>query len=413
MAERIPLYETESLWLAENPVPAIYPWLYRDEQCDVCVVGGGITGALCALRFAQAGVDTVLLAAGPVGYGATAYSAGILQPDVEGGLQALSQRVGIDNAVQVYAQCAGALDSLEQLASKLEEDCGFARRDLLTYSSQRTLTDPLHEEYLLKKHNGFSVELLNRESAGELYSFDVEKALLYKGAAAVVDPFRLTHQVIKEAEKAGARVYENTSVEDISHEAGQRVLATCTHHKVTAEAVVLSIGMDCCDFLKGAGGKRTTFFAATRPVEEFSGWKDQCVIRCTDRPEVTFSVTPQGRILACGLETGLVDRNRRMAGLFPLEVLAEKKAAHLQEKIEDMFPGIRETTVEYAFTGDSIQTDDGLPVIGTHEDYPGCYFALCTGRNGPLFSEIAARMLVMQHQGDQPEGARLYSPKRL
>lgn len=65
------------LWTSINRVPAVYPWMYQDESCEVCVVGGGITGALCALQFAKAGMDTVLLAGGPIGYGGTCQSAGL------------------------------------------------------------------------------------------------------------------------------------------------------------------------------------------------------------------------------------------------------------------------------------------------------------------------------------------------
>ncbi|WP_078695628.1 FAD-dependent oxidoreductase [Caloramator quimbayensis] len=38
-------------------------------ECDVLVIGGGITGALCAYYFAEAGVDTVIVDKNIIGYG--------------------------------------------------------------------------------------------------------------------------------------------------------------------------------------------------------------------------------------------------------------------------------------------------------------------------------------------------------
>jgi cation diffusion facilitator CzcD-associated flavoprotein CzcO len=41
-------------WIIKNGLLATYPRLKRDRRCDVAVIGGGITGALVAHRFAQA-----------------------------------------------------------------------------------------------------------------------------------------------------------------------------------------------------------------------------------------------------------------------------------------------------------------------------------------------------------------------
>ena len=104
------------LWTSINRVPGVYPWMYQDESCEVCVVGGGITGALCALQFAKAGMDTVLLAGGPIGYGGTCQSAGIVQADPEIGMRGLSRQIGVDQAVEVYRQCSQAMQELESIA---------------------------------------------------------------------------------------------------------------------------------------------------------------------------------------------------------------------------------------------------------------------------------------------------------
>ena len=49
------------LWPTLVGLPAVYPRLRRDLRCDVAVVGGGITGALVAHRFAREGIHVVLL----------------------------------------------------------------------------------------------------------------------------------------------------------------------------------------------------------------------------------------------------------------------------------------------------------------------------------------------------------------
>lgn len=46
-------------WLLKNGLLASYPTLKQNEQCDVAIIGGGITGALVARGMVGAGVDTI------------------------------------------------------------------------------------------------------------------------------------------------------------------------------------------------------------------------------------------------------------------------------------------------------------------------------------------------------------------
>ena len=50
-------------WIIKNGLLATYPRLKRDRRCDVAVIGGGITGALVAHRFAEAGIQVILVEA--------------------------------------------------------------------------------------------------------------------------------------------------------------------------------------------------------------------------------------------------------------------------------------------------------------------------------------------------------------
>ena len=47
-------------------VPKQYPWLSEEKHCDVCVVGGGMTGAMCALSAAEMGLPVSERMAGKV-----------------------------------------------------------------------------------------------------------------------------------------------------------------------------------------------------------------------------------------------------------------------------------------------------------------------------------------------------------
>lgn len=405
-------YKKKPLWTAINGVPNMYPWLSYNETCSVCIVGGGVTGALCALRFARQGIDTVLLSAGPVGYGGTSESSGVLQLNIGGGLDPLSKQIGTKQAVTVYEHCLKAMDQLEELVSSLDDQTGFYRTDTLTFTKEEDNIDEIHKEYLLLKHNNFEVGLIDREKAAQKFSFELEAGMVAKRLGAIVDPYRLTHALLKAAQNAGARVYENTPVNNIQTVDGKTTIDVDTRHTVTTDTVIAAVGIDCINFIKSSGSKRTTFAIATGIDEDLADFGDKFIINDIDHPEITYSVTPGDRIISYGLEAGMIDRKRKVASFFPLTIFEKKKYRHLEKELQFLFPGLRQTKAEFAFTADHFQTDDCLPLIGSHHEYENCYFAFCTGRSGILFSEIASEMILAEYQGKQHALSELFSPDR-
>ena len=57
-----------------------------------------------------------------------------------------------------------------------------------------------------------------------------------------------------------------------------------------------------------------------------------------------------------------------------------------------MFPRIA-WKLGAAWTGTFAESDDGLPYIGPHKDFPGAQFALGYGGNGITFAAIATRIV--------------------
>ena len=82
---RLKLRTGHPVWLSPRTArrAARHPRLTGVERADVAIVGGGITGAIAALRFAEAGVDAIVLEADRVGQGSTAASSALLlqEPD--------------------------------------------------------------------------------------------------------------------------------------------------------------------------------------------------------------------------------------------------------------------------------------------------------------------------------------------
>src|SRR6185436_9864558 len=90
------------LWRARHASPTEYPSAQGDLQCDVAIVGGGVTGALLGYFFSREGVQALLLDKRQPAEGSTSASTGLLQFEVDSHLTSLIRKVGRDRAVHAY-----------------------------------------------------------------------------------------------------------------------------------------------------------------------------------------------------------------------------------------------------------------------------------------------------------------------
>ncbi len=382
--------QTGALWTQINPVPAAYPWLTEDIESDVAIVGGGVTGALCALRLQEEGLDTILLSAGPVGFSGTAASSGTAHYEIPGGMARLAEKIGIERAVRAFFLCREGIEMIDNLVHNLDSECGCRRSDSLIFTTQEGETEKLRQEYLLRKHNCFPVEYLPGDKAGELFSFEMDAAIVSRRMSVSVDPYRFTHAVLARAAAAGVRVYENTAVEEISCGEDLQMLRTGAGKQVSCRNTVLAMGAGARRLLPAAGTVKHFFSAATEPADVFSGWPGKCVIQ-NFAGTLSFSVTPDNRIVAQGLGSGLTGVRGKRAGVIPGEAFYGKKYTQLSQEISAMFPGIRARPAHF-FEGEYPLTANGLPVISRHRDHPGCIFTVCGGACGLAWSPIAAKL---------------------
>lgn len=400
-------YTNKPLWTSINKVPYTYPWLSHDENTQICILGGGLTGALCCFKSMSFGIDTVLISADPIASSLTAQSYGIMQLHVNKGLYILSKKIGISNAIKIYNLIKNSIDEIEDLCSSLPSSCGFKRGNSLLFTQDKSKNEFIQKEYMLLKHNGFDVNFITKEDALERFPFNIESGILYNNLAATVDPYMLTHEIIKKCEESGASIYENSRVDVVGSNHAIPYLKTNLGKKINANNIIFTTGKSMNKLLRDIGIKRTSFAVATKPVENTSRWTDNiCLLNCIDTPKMNFALTKDDRILSYGLDAGMTKPFRNLTGLFSdsscINRFENKKFDSLSEGLSYYFPRLCNTSPEYAFATDYIQTEQGLPIIGELENLKNCLYCLCPGDNGIVFSDIVSDMLLKFYKSDAP-----------
>ena len=87
----------KSLWSDTATLPT-FPPLSRDEKAEVCIVGGGMAGILCAYFLEQAGVSYILCEADTIGGGTTAGTTAVISAQHDTLYQTLMKNKGYTKA---------------------------------------------------------------------------------------------------------------------------------------------------------------------------------------------------------------------------------------------------------------------------------------------------------------------------
>lgn len=365
-----------------DPIPC--PPLRDSIQCDVAVIGAGITGSLVADVLSREGMDVVVLDQGEVGLGSTAGSTGLLLYEVDVPLRELISKVGESAAVGAYREGLDAINRLEGLAGDLTISNDFARRSSLYLASSLKDVPDLREEFECRRYFGFDVEWLDEALLAEGWGLRAPAALLSKGDAEI-NPYRMTQGLMLKAIAQGARAYGETRVTKLQ-EGPTRVMLDIPEGEVSARAVVIATGYFARPFVaEDLVSLKTTYAAVGQSPVSKEVWSDRSVIWETARPYFYGRQTSDGLAMIGGQDTAFSDDHTDESQLIA-------KAELLSQHFQKLFPGAT-FTPDCIWGGTFAETKDGLPLIGRIPGYDHVYGALGYGGNGITFSTIAAGMI--------------------
>lgn len=387
-------------WPLKDGQPAAYGPLRDNVECDVVVIGGGVSGAITGHALTAAGITTVVVDKRDVATGSTAGSTSLLQYEPDMPLHQLARLRGEEVATRCYRLCRATLDEIGRLARACGAGGHFSRRESLMLASRARDMAGLARECEIRRRHGFDVELWDRKTLEGQSSLRHAGALLSRDAA-VVDAYAFTHGVLVRAAKRGLRIFERTTI--TRFEAGRTgvVLRTDRGFKIRARKVVIAAGYEAQGFFERKWGTlHSTYAMVTLPVESFPGWPGDRLLWETSRPYVYVRRTRDGRVMIGGYDEPFRDPGKRDA-LLPAKVTA------LTRKLRDFFPKL-ECETAYCWTGTFAETPDSLPYIGASPEHRHTYVVLGYGGNGIIFSAIAGKIIRDIILGEKNEDADLF-----
>ncbi|WP_024870344.1 NAD(P)/FAD-dependent oxidoreductase [Pseudoxanthomonas suwonensis] len=372
-------------WAIRNGLAAPLPPLQADLDCDVAVVGGGITGALIADELAAHGHSVAVLERRDLGWGSTSASTALLQYEIDTHLVDLARQHGEADAALAYTACVEAIGWLRDRASSLGGVC-FTPAKSLYYASRRRDVRGMREELEARQRHGIDVEWYDDADIQAGFGFDAPAALL-SHQAAQVDPYLMAKRLLRRLHRTGAPVHDHEDVVDMQAGSRRVELRTASGFRVRAGHVVLACGYESQRWLrKPVARNRSSYALVTDPLPGQLGALDGMMLWETARPYLYLRTTPDQRLLVGG-EDDKVDVPARR------DARVEGKADRLLEKARKLFPWLP-LRPAFAWAGTFAETADGLPWFGAHPQWgPRVLFAMAYGGNGITYSALGAQLL--------------------
>ena len=182
-----------------------FPPLQNDLDCDVAIVGAGVTAALIALALADAGLDVVVLDKRDAGWGSTSASTALLQYEIDTEMLALAKMFGENRAMLAYRACEKVIHTLTEIAAE-NGRVGFRKMQSLYFASRASHADRLRTEGEFRRRHRFAVEALEHDDLAARFAIDAPLALL-TATAAQVDPYRLTYAIFRRLQQRGVHIF--------------------------------------------------------------------------------------------------------------------------------------------------------------------------------------------------------------
>lgn len=214
-----------SLWSDTVTFPTFEP-LTQNIKTDVLIIGGGITGILCAHMLAQAHVDYALVEAKELCSGVTANTTAKITSQHGMIYHQMLKRFGTEKTRMYLDANETALQEYRTLFQNI--DCHFETKDNFVYTLDNI--QKLEQE----------LESLNKIGFPAKYADNLPLPFPTAGAVkfahqAQFHPLEFLAKISK-----GLRIYEHTKVQELKLLSSCKTVATTAHGNITAEQVIIA-----------------------------------------------------------------------------------------------------------------------------------------------------------------------------
>jgi len=362
------------------------------DAVDVAVVGSGYCGLVAATELARAGLRTAVLDAGPLGFGASTRSGGMVSSGQKLVLSGGYKAFGAGNAERVFAESKASFEFITGLIERegLDADYQNCGRFFAAYTAGDFETLKGHAA-LLHARTGVKARVLPRAQQRQEIGSD-----FFHGGMVVEDygglhPAKYNRALRRLARKSGASLHSHARVGGTRADGAGRVVMTERGDIKARDVVIATNGYTdkAVPYLRRRIVPVASYIVATEelPKEVMDDILPRRRMMSDTRKELDyFRPSPDGRRLLFGCRPSLRDKDER--------VIARGSYARMCQ----IYPQLRGRKLTHAWKGFVGMTFDRVPHMGTYE---GVHYAMGCNGNGVAIATYLGYQTALKILGRQ------------
>ncbi|TCK23629.1 glycine/D-amino acid oxidase-like deaminating enzyme [Ancylobacter aquaticus] len=386
-----------SLYRQTAPPPPETAALAGDITAQVVIVGGGFTGLSAALHLAEAGVDTVVLEASQIGWGASGRNGGQVNPGLKWEPDELERTFGADLGGRMVRLGDQAPALVFDLIARHGIDCAPRRGGTLRAALSARVAADVRDFQRQWVGRGADVVIAERKEMACLTGTGDYLLGAHDRRGGQVNPLAYCRGLARAAQKAGARLFTGTPATRLARSAGGWELSTPTG-LVRAERVILATNGYSDDLWPGLRRSVVPVYSSITATEPLP-------------PDLAAPIMPNGVVLyemsSSYAYYRLDDAGRFIMGgrslLRPATAPEDFRA--LVDHATRLFPVLKAVEWTHRWNGQVAVTRDVLPHL--HEPEPGLTIGLGYNGRGVAMATATGRMLARHATGGGREALDL------
>ncbi len=376
--------DADSYYAASSNGPVDAPALASDQDTEVVVIGGGLTGSSTALHLAEKGVDVVQLEARHFGWGASGRSGGQIVNGYSLEQNELEKLVGLERAQRLWQHSINAVTHTESLIQRLQIQCDYRRGYLhVAVKPKQAVALQQWVRHLAAVYGYDAMAYHDRRQLGELLGSTLYSGGAFDPGGGHLHPLNYTVGVARAAQQAGAKLYRKSPAVRVQpHADGYRVV--CDNGVIQCRQVVYACNAYLDRLAPAIDNKIMpvgTYIIATEPLSDEQA---DSVIRSRVAVADTNFVLDYYRLSA---DRRMLFGGRVSYSAHPPRNLAES----LRRRMLRVFPQLGEVKVDYCWGGCVAITRNRAPHIGQQAD--GSWFAHGYSGHGMALSGYIGKLL--------------------
>jgi glycine/D-amino acid oxidase-like deaminating enzyme len=366
------------------------------ERADVVIVGAGFTGLSAARTLAAHGAKVVVLEAHTIGWGASSRNGGMVLTGLKLGVETLTARYGLEATKRMYAASLASIDLVEQIVREEKIECNFSRCGHLEVACKQSHFDAYARsvEVIAKEFNHQLQVIPGNQLRSEIGS-DIYFGGIVDTVSAGLNPARYVAGLGQAALNAGARIYENTRVENIERS---------SQNGRSGFQIASSRGRIFADniFIATSGYTSSATPALRKKIIPIGSF----IIATEQLPEtLALELSPRNRMIYDSKHYlhyyRLTPDNRMLFGgraaFFPeTKDTIHRSAEILRRGMIEVYPQLRDVKIDFAWGGTLDFCFDTMPHAGNLD---GIYYALGYAGHGVAMATYLGTKIAEQISG--------------